>query len=341
MKPCTRIDLNVTWRCNWRCVHCFYWNDDNVNHCHAADVPVDTLYSRIDQAAAAGYNHAVMTGYGEPTLCRDILPVLQHAHDAGLATSIITNGSTGVDRYRNLREIGLDHLHISSHGTGDTLDVITGDSHAWARQQELKKWLHSTGWPYRTNISLQQANYRELMPIIENDLAHGAMHIVLLGFLPHYENARRVCEVAVHPAELRRHVEHAAVRLEGSGVLWTLRYHPLCHLSPEWWPHVTNARHVLYDPWEWNCSLNIQDSARLATDALQLGNSVACEHPCSQCIARRHCGGWNRTYAAAFDGAGLKPIVEVPSQYRDVWDREGGLFDLNPANACTGTLTLA
>jgi len=337
MKPCTRFDLNVTWRCQWRCRHCFYLRSPSF---HAQqDEPLTPLLERVDCAKAAGYDHAVMTGFGEPSLCRHALEIVQYCRERDIAVSMITNGATKLRYYQNLVALGIDHLHLSSHGIGDVLDDVAQARGAYRKQQELKDWLASEGLPYRANLSLQQANYLHIMPALENDLEHGVYHYVLLGFLPHYEWAEHVAEVAVPPAELRPCIEQAAELLEVSGVYWTIRYHPLCHLDARWWPHVTNARYVFYDPWEWNHTLNIRDDGRLWRDAVNLGESVAIQgKPCSDCVARRHCGGWNRTYAAAFSGAGLRAIREVPDVYRDVWDRDGGLHDLNPANALTGTI---
>ena len=145
-------------------------------------------------------------------------------------------------------------------------------------------------------------------------------------------------EVAVHPAELRPYIEDAADRLIEAGTYFTIRYQPLCHLAPRYWAYVVNARYVAFDPWEWNYSLQIHDLEALWRDSVACGESTACHEPCDRCSAYRHCGGWNRVYAEAFSGAGLKAITEPPMIYADVWDTDGGLHNLNPANQLTGTI---
>lgn len=336
MKPCTRVGLDVTWRCNWSCQHCFYRHDDRLHT--AVDVPLAELVAKLQVAKAGGIDHAVLVGFGEPTLYPQLYPLLEVVRDLGLASSMITNGTAARrEVYENCFDLGLDHVHLSSHGS--ELDAITQRPGSRARQLGLKDWLTAEGHPWRSNIAIQQLNYRHLADDVEEDFYRGSRHLVLLGFLPHYDWGRdgRARDVAVHPAELRPSLEDAADTLLDLRATFTIRYHPFCHLAPRFWKYVVNARYVYFDPWEWNYELQAHDAAALWEASKQLGDSVANATPCHACAAYNHCGGWNRFYAAAFDGAGLQPILEVPDEYRDVWDRDGGLHDLNPANSSTGT----
>ena len=336
MRPCTRVGIDVTWRCNWRCAHCFYLRSPNFHK--AVDVPLAEVKAKIDLAKAGGLNHVVFVGYGEPSLCPNTPHIIEYAHGKGMATSMITNGATGLHRFKDYHQQGMDHLHLSSHGLGDTLNQIAGCPNAFAKQAELKEWMAAEGWPFRTNVSMQQKNYTELPDLVEYEMEHGVFHFVFLGFLPHYEWHNHVRSIAVHPAELRPYIETAVHRLLETETYFTIRYHPLCHLSPQFWRYVVNARYVFFDPWEWNYDLQVHDVDRLWKASVACGESVANKSPCDRCLAYRHCGGWNRVYAAAFGGADLKPIVEIPGEYADVWDRDGGLHDLNPVNSLPGTI---
>ena len=338
MRPCTRVGLDVTWRCNWRCAHCFYLRNPSFHK--SLEVDMGETKAKVDTAAAAGLDHAVLVGYGEPSLCPNLLEIVRYCHGKGLATSMITNGATGLRRFHECFDAGMDHLHISSHGLGETLDKVAGHCGAFEQQRELKVWLRRHGHPFRTNVTMQRLNYRELPDLAAYEITMGVYHFVMLGFLPHYEWGRRdgayTREVAVHPAELRPYIEAAAEKLLEAGTYFTIRYHPLCHLAPHLWKYVVNARYVFYDPWEWNYPLTLKEPD-LWHAAVACGESVANHGTCDSCPAFRHCGGWNRVYAAAFDGAGLQPIREVPDEYIDVWGADGGLHDLNPANRLGGS----
>jgi MoaA/NifB/PqqE/SkfB family radical SAM enzyme len=328
--------VNVTWRCNWRCQHCFYRFNDSLHK--TIDVELSALKTEVECGMRGGMEHVVLVGYGEPTLYPKLEEFLRWCAGQGLATSMITNAATGLERLRGAFEAGLDHAHVSTHGVGSVLQTVTSDPTGYEKQLQAKQWMQEQNLPFRSNITLQQSNYQELEDVVSLDLALGVYHFVVLGFLPHYEWRTRAHEAAVHPAKLRPYIEAAAEMLLDADTLFTIRYHPLCHLSSEFWPYVVNARYVPFDPWEWNYSLQFQDVDKLWQDALTLGNSVACDQPCQDCAALLHCGGWNRTLAATLDGAGLKPIHEAPEQYQAVWDQPGGLHDLNPANKLSGTI---
>lgn len=330
MLPCKRVGIDVTWRCPCRCKTCFYLRDERFHS--GVDVPLGEVKAKIDKARSGGLDHVVAVGYGEPAICPTMPEIVDYAHSLGMATSMITSGIAGLDRFKQFYDQGMDHLHISSHGLDDTLDNIMEVPGAFKKQAQLKTWMRSAGWRFRTNVTLQQVNYRELPDLAEYEIEQGDYHFVFLGFLPHYHWSQHVNEVAVHPAELRPYIEDAARLLGESGTLFTIRYHPFCHLSPEFWPYVVNARYVFFDNTEWNYELQAHDLEALWRASKACGDSVAIQgEPCSQCIARPHCGGWNRVYAAAFSGAGLKQIEEVPAAYADVWHKDGGLHDLNPA----------
>jgi MoaA/NifB/PqqE/SkfB family radical SAM enzyme len=341
MKPCRRVGLDVTWRCNWRCAHCFYRFGGNEHGQLGTpyDVPLETLLAKVDKARARGINHVVLEGWGEPTLLPYLGELLLAVRARGMTSSIITNGVQPVNHYAKMYyEWGLDHLHISSHGFGHTLATIADRKDAGEKQLRTKQWLQAEGLPFRTNVTLQAANYTEVPEIIRQDAELGSFHLNLLGFLPHYEWAdpTKTQKVAVAPSKLRPYIEQAARYLKDNGKLFTIRYHPHCHLDPEFWPYVVNARYVLWDPFEWNYELQADDPVALWEAAKRLGDSVAERgESCNSCLARNHCGGYNRRNVAS-TGDSLAAITEVPAVYRDVWDRNGGLHDLNPANHLDG-----
>ncbi len=340
MKPCRRVGLDVTWRCNWRCLHCFYrWNGNEHGQLGTPyDVPMETLLAKVDKARARGIDHVVLEGWGEPTLLPQLGELLLACRDRGMTTSIITNGVQPIKHYaRMYHEWGLDHLHISSHGFGHTLATVADRQDAGEKQLRTKEWLCRERLPYRTNITMQAANYREMPQIIAQDVELGAFHCVMLGFLPHYEWAdpKKTQEVAVHPELLRPYIEKAASYLKACDHLFTIRYHPLCHLDPAYWPYVVNTHMVLWDPWEWNYDLQADDLAALKRSALKMGDGTRTTDPCDRCVARPHCGGWNKRNVEG-TGCTLTAIQTVPEEYEAVWDQYGGLHDLNPVNHLDG-----
>jgi radical SAM protein with 4Fe4S-binding SPASM domain len=79
------VQVEVTWQCNWRCVHCY-------QDTHQARGPSTAqLLQLVDELAAAGTVHLIVTG-GEPLVRPDLVEVLTAARRAGLGITLYTNG---------------------------------------------------------------------------------------------------------------------------------------------------------------------------------------------------------------------------------------------------------
>lgn len=262
--------------------------------------------------------------------------IISYISKTGMKSLIITNGSIGVERYRRLYDLGLDHLQISMHGRGKTLDRIAEREGAGRRQMELLEWLNKESYPFRINITLQQLNRQEVFEIVEKAVQLGAFHVSLLNFLPHYHWNLYVRDVAVNPVELIGVLEKSMEYMEKK-VLITLRYFPMCLLKPNFWKYVTNAQFVLFDPWEWEYGYYSEDTEKVWESATKINEAVEIKgQPCASCLLKSHCGSWNRVYAQAFNFEGLRAIREAPDELKEAINRRGGLFDLNPANEKEG-----
>lgn len=335
MRPCSRVGVNFTWKCNWSCTTCFYRHFPELHkgeHRSKQDVKNEILNGKN-----RGCDHMVAVGQGEPSLYPDMPEIVQYCTSIGMTSSIITNGASGVDRLDAIYKAGLNHFHVSVHGIGDILNAVSESPTAAAKQNEFKQYLKDNKILWRSNTTLQKINYKALPDIITDIINYEATHIVLLGFLPHYHWINRLQEVAVSPEQLRPFIETCCDLMIQANKYFTIRYHPFCHLNSKYWKYVVNARYVLFDPWEWDYGSHGKSFEAIYQDSIGMGNSVAIQGaPCNQCKMQLHCGGWNRIYAAGFNGANLKPILDVPDEYKNVWQNRGGLHDMNPANNLKG-----
>ena len=343
MRACSRVGIDLSWRCNWNCRTCFYHFDERLHK--AVDKPLVQIQQEVDAGVRRGCDHALAIGWGEPAIAPSALDFITYCKTKGITSSMITNGAAPLERYQAFFEAGINHVHVSVHGLGDVLDSIAGVKRAAAGQARLERWLADNGKPWRSNSTLQQENYRQLGEIVADVLEHGARHVVLLGFLPHYHwgDPAKMRTVAVHPAELQPQVERCLDRIAEAGRLATLRYHPMCFLRPEYWKYVVNARYVLFDPWEWDYGHCDADVNRVWPHALGLGaGTEVAGPPCSQCCMQLHCGGWNRFYVQGLN-IELRALTEkdVPQEHRRYLTRPGHWHDLNPANHAPGFFTTA
>lgn len=334
MKACTRIGINVTHKCNCNCLHCFYrWgNESKVGD----DKKLEDVISEAEDGKKRGCGHVVLVGWGEPMLWPDVNAAIKEFTALGMTSSIITNGTVPLDRYKEVRDCGLNHLHVSVHHGFAAADVIMGNKNAYVRQQELFDWLLKEKWPWRANISLQKDNCDAMLSTATKCVSYGCKHFVLLGFLPLYQWAQdqdRMRTVVENPKILTENIVDTLRYLESAqrndeSLTFTLRYHPMCLLPPEYRKYVVNARYVLYDPWEWDYGACGMTPENLWVRALDFGNSVAIkECPCCDCDLLMHCGGWNRTYYAAYPDCGISAIKDATIKQLPGW-----MHDQNNAN---------
>lgn len=322
--------MELTKRCNMRCKICFYRHSADFNQDYHK--PLADVQAEVDSAVARGCKHITVHGWGEPMLYRWLHEYVEIVKKAGLTFSFITNGSFTLPKYKWLYENAMNHLHLSTHGIGEIHDQITEIPGAYKLQRRLKEYLKAEDLPFRTNTTLQIYNYKILLDIISENIFFGAKHVVLLGFLPHYEWHDRLREVAVHPAELRPYIERSLQIAIDGGALTTLRYHPFCHIDRKYWPYITNTQYVIFDSFEWDYNQGgktEEEQLGFAINSLPAGVAIWGK-PCVECKAFVHCGGWNRHYAREFNGADLKPIKEELPQER------GYFFLQNPANQRDG-----
>ncbi len=329
MKKCRVVGLeHVTWKCNWNCTHCFF---RRFTQLHTKwEAPLADLRNQIDAGKKRGCTSVVLCGYGEPTLYSKLEELIAYAVSIEMKPLIITNGTMGIAKYRHLYDIGLDHLQVSIHGMGTTLDKIAERKGAGRKQAQLVGMLHKEGLPFRVNTTLQALNQHQIYDIVEKAVRTGAFHISLLNFLPHY--GANVKKVAVDPTKLVSQLEKSIAYMEGK-TLFTIRYFPMCLLKPKYWKYVTNAKFVLFDPWEWEYGHGGKSIGEIWKHACVSADRTGIKgQPCASCMLKPHCGGWNGTYAQAFNLQGLRAIRSIPPGLQKAVGKRGGLFDLNPAN---------
>lgn len=337
MKVCDCGGINVTWQCTSGCVHCFYrfTNELHTNYYTS----LKDLYKEIDCAKQRGCTRIILIGYGEPLCHPNINDIIQYCTQIGISSSIITNGSFPVQKYLSLYLDGLNHLNISAHAIGKDLDLIMERKDIGNKQKVLMEYLKKDGLPFRTNITLQQLNYKKLPDIVTELINKGSAYISLLNFLPHYhwQDPNLSSSIAVHPKLLKYYIETSMNILLANKKLFTLRYFPMCYVESKYWKFITNAQYVIWDCWEWdynNCGKSINEVKKAS---IEMGNSVAIlDEPCCNCLLFKHCGGWNKYYAQIFDDIDLKAITIIPEEYKETINYFGGLFEMNPTNLTTG-----
>ncbi|MGA9471004.1 MAG: radical SAM protein, partial [Terriglobales bacterium] len=101
------IHLDITYRCNERCVHCYLDHDDH------GELTTAEIKGVLDQLAEAGVFFLTLSG-GEVFMRRDFFEILEHARRLLFNVKIKTNAvMIGEDEAARLRDLNVDTIQIS------------------------------------------------------------------------------------------------------------------------------------------------------------------------------------------------------------------------------------
>jgi radical SAM protein with 4Fe4S-binding SPASM domain len=116
--------LDLTHRCNLRCIHCYIGKEDNGRE---VELKTGMALSILDEITDAGCLKLLITG-GEPLLREDFKEIYTHAKNKGLLVTVFTNGTTiNGDILDLFSALPPQAVEISLYGaTEETYEKITG-----------------------------------------------------------------------------------------------------------------------------------------------------------------------------------------------------------------------
>src|SRR5580693_10664530 len=76
--------IDITWRCNERCVHCYLDHDD------LGELTYDEIEGLMTQMASAGVFFLTISG-GEPLLRKDLFAIIRRAREMTFNVKLKTN----------------------------------------------------------------------------------------------------------------------------------------------------------------------------------------------------------------------------------------------------------
>lgn len=135
MPQIRNLFLELTLRCNERCLHC---------GSSCGDVPSDELtleqYKQIldqlkEDMGTEGYMLCI-TG-GEPLLRKDFFEIMGYAHELGFKWGMTSNGTLITEEVaRKLKEVGMGTISISLDGLPETHDAFRRTPNGWKRAMD-------------------------------------------------------------------------------------------------------------------------------------------------------------------------------------------------------------
>ncbi|MBR6417070.1 MAG: radical SAM protein [Bacteroidales bacterium] len=182
------VVLELTYRCNHRCVFCSCpWEAPDSGYPKGRELDLKEWISAIDRLFDSGVQSFSISG-GEATL-KDCMPdIVEYIHNEGIRRGcanpivLISNGLAMKEEYLHLFKENDVHLSMSLPGY-KTFKEHTGVDNA----DGVLRWFSKAkaiGLSTTLNVTVTRMNYHELFETLSLGLINGATSILLNRFLP-------------------------------------------------------------------------------------------------------------------------------------------------------------
>lgn len=119
-------DIEVTTKCNSRCITCNFWKESSKKRYHVDNVAANDLEHVFEELRDIGLRIVGLVG-AEPLIRKDIADIVRKAKEiVGGYVYLTTNGLLLKHKAEDLLESGIDHISVSIDGIASSDDRIRG-----------------------------------------------------------------------------------------------------------------------------------------------------------------------------------------------------------------------
>ncbi|HPS53797.1 MAG TPA: radical SAM protein, partial [Phycisphaerae bacterium] len=175
---------NFTNICNLRCKHCYQYSEHSTL---ADELTLEEKLDFVDQMGRLNIPMLAISG-GEPTLSKDLIPVIKRAREYDMHISLATNGTTMTpQRAVELRDAGLRYVEISLDSTKpERHDAFRGIAGMWEKTvQGMRNVVATDGLRLGVAMCVHQGNIdevRDMIKFAEEEI--GASCLAHFNFIP-------------------------------------------------------------------------------------------------------------------------------------------------------------
>ena len=162
---------NFTNLCNLRCQHCY---QDSQHKRLPDELTLDEKLDLVEQMAEQ-YTPMIAFAGGEPTISKDLLPVLRRCKQYGIHTSIATHGGTMTPQFAaDLAEAGARYIEISLDSVQpEKHDAFRGLPGMWERTVDgMRNVVAQDGLRLGIAMCVHQGNYDEVEAMLQFAVRH-------------------------------------------------------------------------------------------------------------------------------------------------------------------------
>jgi AdoMet-dependent heme synthase len=155
------VHLDVTYRCNERCVHCYLDHDDH------GEMTTAEITDVLEQLADAGVFFLTLSG-GEVLMRRDFFEIAERARQLQFNVKVKTNGVMIHEKEAaKLRQLGVDQVQISVYSHRPEIhDAITKLPGSLKRTIRAIRFLKSQGLKVTIANVLMAANFSDQAGVV-------------------------------------------------------------------------------------------------------------------------------------------------------------------------------
>jgi radical SAM protein with 4Fe4S-binding SPASM domain len=192
------VQLDLTYRCNERCVHCYLDHDDH------GEMTTAEIKGLLDQMADAGVFFLTISG-GEIMMRKDFFEILEHAHARTFSIKLKTNGVLiRKKEAERIRALGVESVQISVYShRAEVHDAITKMPGSFRQTIEAVRLLRTVGLHVTMANVLMVQNAKDYPGVraLANEL--GAQCTLDPTITPMMDGERSILELNVDKAALR------------------------------------------------------------------------------------------------------------------------------------------
>lgn len=191
--------IELTWRCNFRCVHC-YQEGQRDSH---RELSTEEWRQLLDELAVLGCVFLNITG-GEPLLRKDFPDIYRHAIGRGFVVTVFSNASLITQDILALwAQLPPRKVEISLYGTNaETYRRVTGVSDGWEKAVSAVDRLCALGIRVELKAPAMKLLLDELTQMRTFARQRGLSFRADPGLFPRLDGNRAPLEQRLSPAEV-------------------------------------------------------------------------------------------------------------------------------------------
>ena len=150
----TNLHIEITSKCNERCVHCYIPHENKVNH-----IEPELFYSILEQCRQMNLLHVTLSG-GEPMMHNNFLDFLRKCYEYNFSVNVLSN-LTLLDE-ATIQEMKRNHLlsvQVSLYSTDPNVhDAITQIQGSFEKTKNAILKLHENNIPVQISCPIMKQN---------------------------------------------------------------------------------------------------------------------------------------------------------------------------------------